>query len=116
MKNSKSNSIKSIALVALTSATLFAATNANAAMDPYLESALIDVCKSAQSNNVLRMRNTIKGYHLKEQTVALNLVCNGENVVSFAENSGANKTANHLESRLGKSEIVDLAQLYSVNF
>lgn len=116
MNNSKSNSIKSIALIALTSATLFAASNASAAMDPYLESALIDVCKSAQRDNVLNMRSTIKGYHLKETTIAVNLVCNGENVVSFAENHGAHKTASHLEKRLGDSEIIDLAQLYSVNF
>ncbi len=108
--------LKSLALIAITSSTLMVAFNASAAIDPYLESALIDVCKSAQKNNVLRMRNTIKGHHLKEKTVALNLVCNGQDVISFAENSGADKTASHLEKRLGGTQIIDIAQLYQVNY
>lgn len=105
-----------ITTVALTSATLLMTFSSNAFMDDYLEGALIDVCKSAQKDNVLNLRKIIKGYRLKEQTVAMGLVCNGEDVISFAENNGAFKTANHLEKKLGGAEIVDLAQVYSVKF
>ena len=105
-----------ISTVALTSATLLMAFSSSANMDDYMESALIDVCKSAKHDSVINLRKTIKGYRLKEKTVAMKLVCNGEDVISFAENNGAYKTANHLEKKLGGADIVDLAQVYSVKF
>ena len=90
--------------------------NANAGMDPYLHDALVHVCKTAQSDDLGDMRRAIKGYHLKEKTVAMKVVCNGENIINFAESAGAYKTAGHLQERLGESEIVDLASVYAVNF
>ncbi|WNC73174.1 DUF3718 domain-containing protein [Thalassotalea psychrophila] len=109
--------LTTLALAGLTSVTLLTAFTTSAApMSPYMESALISVCKSAQSNNLLDMRKTIKSHRLSEKTVALKVVCNGEDIISFAENSGADKTANHLEKRLGDSSIVDIAQVYAVNF
>ncbi|TRX53995.1 DUF3718 domain-containing protein [Thalassomonas sp. M1454] len=105
-----------IAAVSLTSASLLVAFNSSATMDNYMESALIDVCKKAQQDNVLQLRKTIKGYRLNEKTVAMGLMCNGENVISFAENNGAFKTANHLDKKLGGADIVDIAQVYSVKF
>ena len=42
-----------------------------AAMDPYLENALINVCKAAKSNSILKLNSTTKGYRLKNKTVAL---------------------------------------------
>ncbi|OUS27536.1 hypothetical protein A9Q98_09565 [Thalassotalea sp. 42_200_T64] len=108
--------LKALTLASITSVSLLAAFNSSAAMDPYIESALINVCKSAQSDDLREMRSTIKGFHLNEKTVALKVVCNGENIINFAENSGAYTTANHLEKRLGSTKIVDLAQSYAVNF
>ncbi|MDG1731360.1 MAG: DUF3718 domain-containing protein [Thalassotalea sp.] len=105
-----------ITTVALASATLFMASGASAAMSNYMEGALIEVCKSAQKDSVMNLRKTIKSHRLNEKTVAMGLVCNGEDVISFAENSGAFKTANHLEKKIGGADIVDLAQVYSVKF
>ena len=105
-----------IATVSLTTASLFMAFGSTASMDSYMEGALIEVCKSAQKDSVMNLRKTIKSHRLNEKTVAMGLVCNGEDVISFAENSGAYKTANHLEKKLGGAGIVDLAQVYSVKF
>ena len=102
-------------LTTLSSVTLLAGFSSNAAMDPYIERSLIEVCKSAQSNKVLRMRSTIKGHHLNEKTVATKVMCNGTDIISFAHNSGAIKTATRLEQNLGRSQIVDLASGHSVN-
>ncbi|MDN3652045.1 DUF3718 domain-containing protein [Thalassotalea ponticola] len=110
--------MKTLTLVALmtTSMTLSVQANADSTMDPYIESALVQVCKSAQSNDLSDMRSTIKSFRLNEKTVAQNVVCNGDNIINFAEDAGAYKTANHLQQRLGESEITDLAYVYAVTF
>ncbi|MCJ8294926.1 MAG: DUF3718 domain-containing protein [Colwellia sp.] len=85
-----------------------------AAMDPYLENALIDVCKAAKSNSILKLNSTTKGYRLKNKTVALKLVCNGQDVISFAESYGADKTAARLQRSIGSVSITDVAVLSKV--
>jgi len=89
--------------------------SSQATMSPYMENALIDVCKAALSNNVLKLSNTTKNYRLKDKTVALKLMCNGEDVISFAEHYGANKTAAKLQRSIGDVSITDVAALAKVN-
>lgn len=97
-------------LVAGTSTLLLTtALNANAAMDPYIETALIDVCKAAMNNKVIQFKNTTKSYRLKDKTVALKVMCNGDDIIAFAERHGADKTAAHLEHQLGRVSIQDVA-------
>jgi len=85
-----------------------------AAMTPYMEKALIDVCKAAKSNSLLKLNSTTKGYRLNQKTVALKLMCNGEDVISFAESYGADKTAAKLQRSLGNVSITDVAALSKV--
>jgi hypothetical protein len=85
-----------------------------AAMSPHMEKALIDVCKAAKSNSITKLNNTTKSYHLDKKTVALKLMCNGEDVITFAENNGAEKTAAKLQKSLGKVSITDVAALSKV--
>ncbi|WP_371186743.1 DUF3718 domain-containing protein [Thalassotalea maritima] len=108
--------MKALAIATLLASTMSLTNTSHAAMDPYLENALVSICKEAQSDNVLSMRRTIKGYRMSETNVAQNLVCNGEPVIEFAENNGAYKTASHLQKRVADSEIIDLAGVYSVTF
>lgn len=108
--------IRLTSTAAIVTSSLLISLNANASMDPHIEEALIDVCKSAQQNKVHNMRKTIKSYRLKEEVVASNVMCNGENIIGFAENNGAYKTAAHLNKQLGESQITDLASIYSVTF
>ncbi|TKB46895.1 DUF3718 domain-containing protein [Thalassotalea mangrovi] len=100
-------------LILTCTATLLTLSSAHAAnnLDPYVESALQEICKSASSDNVLRMDRTIKQYQLDHQTVALNVVCNDQDIISFAYDSGARKTANRLQRSIGDTEITDLAML-----
>ena len=79
-----------------------------AGMSSYMENALIDICKAAKSNNTIRFHNTVDGYRLKTKTVALKVVCNGENISEFAVNHGANKTAERLNDSLGDVRIEDV--------
>ncbi len=85
-----------------------------AAMSPYMEKALIDVCKAAKSNSLIKLNGTTKSYRLKTKTVALKLMCNGEDVISFAQSYGADKTAAKLQRSIGKVNITDVAALTKV--
>lgn len=100
-------------LVTATATTLLLASistaNAESSMSSYMENALIDVCKAAKSNNTIRFNNTVDGYRLKTKTVAMKVVCNGENISEFAANHGADKTSNRLNRSLGDVSIEDVA-------
>ncbi|MDN3653110.1 DUF3718 domain-containing protein [Thalassotalea ponticola] len=108
-----------LSTAALSSALAVTPANANA-MSSYMENALIDVCKAAQSNNTIRFGKAVDSYRLKTETVALKVVCNGENIADFAATHGAYKTADRLNDALGDVSIEDVAdnktQRYYVNF
>jgi len=104
-------------LLALTAALplLTMSMSTQAAMSPHMETALVNVCKAALSNSVLKLSKTTKQYRLQNKTVALKLMCNGEDVISFAEHYGADKTAAKLQKSLGNVSITDVAALSKVN-
>ncbi|ALO35846.1 hypothetical protein CMT41_14790 [Colwellia sp. MT41] len=103
-------------LVALAAALPLLAISlpSQAAMSPYMEKALIDVCKAAKSNSIIKLKGTTKGYRLQTKTVALKLMCNGQDVISFAESYGADKTAARLQRSIGNVSITDVAALSKV--
>lgn len=103
-------------LLALAASLPFLAVSlpSQAAMTPYMENALIDVCKAAKSNSILKLNSTTESYRLKTKTVALKLVCNGEDVISFAESYGADKTAARLQKSMGNVSITDVAAVSKV--
>lgn len=114
------NKVKTLAATIIASTSLLAVSaQANAeSMSPYIETALVDVCKSALTDSPMRMSQTIKSYRLNEKTVALNVVCNGDDIIAFASKHGAERTATRLNSRLGGVSIQDVAkhQKMSVSF
>lgn len=88
------------------------------AMDPTLEKALVKICKSAASNTSIRLKNSIDDYRLTPRNVALNVMCNGDDIISFAERHGADRTAAKLQKSIGKVSIIDTASTakYNVTF
>lgn len=86
-----------------------------AAMSPYMKTALADVCKAAMSDKIHRLNNTSKSYRLKPKTIALKVMCNGDDIISFAENHGAYKTAAKLQKSLGNVSITDTAAITKLN-
>jgi len=95
-----------------------ASFNSSAAMDPYIETALIDVCKAVKSNKLVRYSNTMRSYRFKDKMIAERLMCNGDNVIAFAEKHNAFKTAARLKRRVGSVSITDIAALdkWSVHY
>jgi len=98
----------------ITGLSLSAVSVSSQAMDRQVEHALIKVCKSALSNKPIRLKHTISDYHLKTRDVALKVVCNGEDIITFAENHGAHKTAIRLQKSVGNVDIIDVAAQHHV--
>jgi hypothetical protein len=105
-------------LLALATSLPLLATSlpSQAAMSPDIEKALIEVCKAAKSNSLLKLKSITQAYQLKNKPIALKLVCNGEDVISFAESNGADKTAAKLRKSIGNVDIIDVAALSTVKF
>jgi hypothetical protein len=80
-----------------------------AAINPTIERVLISICKSVTTNKVYKYKRIAKSYHLKDRAIALKVVCNGQDIISFAESYGADKTAAKLQRSLGDSTIIDIA-------
>lgn len=95
--------------LAATISTLAISLTSQAAMTPYMKNALVDVCKAAKSNNVHRLNNIAKSYNLKDKTIALKVMCNGDDIISFAEKHGADKTVAKLQKSIGNVNIIDTA-------
>ena len=82
---------------------------------PYTDAALVDVCKSAQSNKVYKLKSVMKSYRLQDKTVALKVMCNGDDIITFAEKNGATKTADKLQKSIGNVSITDVAVIDKIN-
>ncbi|GHF84014.1 DUF3718 domain-containing protein [Thalassotalea marina] len=78
----------------------------------YLENVLIKVCKASKTNSLLTYHNTLKRYRLKNKTVAQQVVCNGQDIASFARSNGAHQVAKKIERSINKTtSITDIASV-----
>ena len=104
-------------VIALTSAAsfIFISLPSQATISPYVKTALVDVCKAAMSDKVHRFNTTTKSYNLRDKTIALKVMCNGDDIISFAENHGAHKTAAKLQRSIGNVDIIDTASVSKLN-
>lgn len=105
---------KTLLAVAASLPVLAISVPSQASMTPYMEKALVDVCKAAKSNSISKLNSATKGNRIQTKTVALKLMCNGEDVITFAENNGAEKTAAKLQKSIGNVSITDVAALTKV--
>lgn len=96
-------------LIALATTFAFTSSAQAAPMSSHMENALVKVCQSALSNNVNHLNNTAKAFNLDHKTVALKVVCNGDDIITFAEKNGAHKTAAQLEKSIGHVSILEVA-------
>jgi len=93
-------------------AVVMLSTPALAAMDSYVESALIEVCKASISNKPHQLNGKVKEHRLTYPVIANKLMCNGQSVYHFAKDHNADRTAALIFTRgnLGTVTIEDLAQ------
>ncbi|MGB0938190.1 MAG: DUF3718 domain-containing protein [Colwellia sp.] len=103
-----------IALVTSASALAFTAPT-QAAMDPYMETALVSVCKASATNKLHKFHSAKKAHRLSSKTIALKVSCNGQDIASYAQSQGAHKTAAHLDDAIGDVTISEVAAVKKVN-
>ncbi|MBD1389207.1 DUF3718 domain-containing protein [Neiella sp. HB171785] len=83
----------------------------NAAMDPVVEKALQNICHSSATDRLNNFKSVVKSYNLTMDKVANQVVCNGEDIGTFAAENGAANTANFLRDfQQGHVEVRDLAK------
>ncbi len=82
----------------------------------YVEQGLIQVCKAAAYDKTYKMNKEIKGLRIKTKVIALNVMCNGQDIISFAERYGAVKTTARLSKSIGSVQVTDLAAINSYNY
>jgi hypothetical protein len=75
----------------------------------YVEQDLVSICKVAAQDKVRKMNQLIKGIRLNHKLVALKVVCNGKDIISFAEHFGAKNTTAKLSRNIGNVKVTDLA-------
>ena len=95
--------MKKVLLTVLATSVLMASGSVMA-MDKGLESKLENICEAAKSDSAYKLDFAIKKGHYKYKDVVDGLVCNGEDVVTFAKLHGAERTANLLLSRSGNGD------------
>ncbi|MBW8192391.1 DUF3718 domain-containing protein [Neiella marina] len=82
----------------------------NAAMNPVVEKALQNICYSSATDRLHNFKRTVKQYNLSMDKVANNVVCNGEDIGSFAAEHGAAHNANYIrDHQQGHVEVRELA-------
>lgn len=69
-------------------------------MDPQIESALVNICKSAMRNNTFRLRDSIEDRNLRYKTVADKLRCNGKDILEFSISHNAFKSVAFIQRKL----------------
>lgn len=109
------NKLQKSAVFLTTGLALLAASSSANAMDKQVERALIKVCKAAITDRPIRLKVAMDDYRLKPRNVALNVVCNDKDIISFASYYGAEKIADRLQRSIGKVRITDVAKVEKVN-
>jgi len=110
------NKVKSITTALITFSLFAGASFTSSAMTPHIEKSLIEVCKASTTNSLLKYSKTAKSYNLKDKTIAMKVMCNGENIADFARNHGSYKVATKLERSIPSNvSISDVAAISKIN-
>jgi hypothetical protein len=107
--------IKTTIIALTTAVSALAFSLSSQATTPYIDTALVAICKAAESNKVFKLKSTMKSYHLQSKTVALKVMCNGDDIITFAEKNGATKTASQLQKSIGEVSVTDVAVIEKIN-
>ncbi|MBW3164380.1 DUF3718 domain-containing protein [Ferrimonas balearica] len=97
--------------IAATLATgLLASASAQAVITGWVEQSLVAVCKASLTNQPVTFNQTMKTYRINGHRVLPKLVCNGEDIHTFALSRGNDRTAKRIERYLpGSVTIQDLS-------
>ncbi len=78
-------------------------------LTPTVEKGLQKVCKTAAKDQLHQMHSTMKENDWSFRLMSLNVMCNGQDLISFAEGYGAENTTARLIRSLGTISVTDIA-------
>jgi len=85
-------------------------------LTPTVEKGLIKVCKTAAKDQLHQMHLTMKKQNWSFRDMSLNVMCNGTDLISFAESYGAERTTSKLIKSLGTISVTDIAATRELNY
>ncbi len=85
-------------------------------LTPTVEKGLVKVCKTAAKDQLHQMHSTMKKHDWSYRLMSLNVMCNGQDLISFAEQYGAKKTTAKLIKSIGSISVTDLASTRQYNY
>jgi hypothetical protein len=92
--------MKKTILVSILSTGILLAGSAQANyIDPSTEHSLVKICEALKSNSKIRLHRAVKNSGLSYKKVAKDLVCNGQDPVTFALMNDSKKTAKLIAKR-----------------
>ncbi len=98
------------AIAATLTVGLLTAGASQAAFSGWMEQSLVAVCRASLTNSPVSFNQTMKVYHINGYRVLPNLMCNGEDLHTFALSRGNDRTAARIERYLpGTVTIQDLS-------
>jgi hypothetical protein len=110
------NKVKSITTALITVSLLAGTSFTSAATNTSVEQSLVNVCKASTTNNLIKYNKVAKSYRLKDKTIAIKVMCNGEDIAEFARSHGSYNIAAKLERSLrGNVSISDVAAITKIN-
>ena len=99
--------VTQIALLGTTLSLTATATAATAGSYPTeLEDNLVAVCEAVKSDSRLKLHRAVKATGLNMRDLHEGLVCNGQDMLTFAATHNASETAQHIARRINASESV----------
>lgn len=102
--------MKKLLVTAVLTLSALSIGSSQAAMDPVVEKALQQICYSSATDRLHSFKRVVKEYRLNMNKVANNVVCNGEDIGTFAAENGAAHNANFIrEHQQGRVEVRELA-------
>ncbi|WP_394221782.1 DUF3718 domain-containing protein [Alteromonas gracilis] len=104
-----SRRVTQFALLGITLSLTATAANANS-YPMEIENELIAVCKAVKSDSRLKLRRAIKATGLTTRELYKGLVCNGQDMMTFAATHSASRTAQHIAARVNAKPSVLTAQ------
>jgi len=94
-----SRRVTQFALLGITLSLTATAATANS-YPKELEKDLIAVCEAVKSDSRMKLRRAVRATGLNMRELNNGLVCNGQDMMTFAATHGAAKTAQHIAARV----------------
>ena len=96
---------KTLVVTAVAAATLFSVSSqAEQKFDPILERKLVKICEAIRDDDRGALRKAVRNIHVSYRDLEKGLVCNGDDMMTFAAKHNSQIVGQYIARRTGVSE------------